>query len=153
MSEQIRLLEAEIRTDLATIGDVFARLEAVTSGDIAEQEIVAGYYINVLYGHFENLFVRIAAQFGNKVKDESQWHAYLLKRMMLDVPEIRPAIISPETHDNLSELRRFRHLFRNAYLLTFDPRRLNIVLEHAWALRQIYEADLNRFLDFLASLR
>ncbi len=41
---------------------------------------------------------------------------------------------------------------RNAYLLQFDPDRLNIVLRYANELRSHYQADLDKFLDFLGQL-
>lgn len=65
---------------------------------------------------------------------------------------IRPPVISQEAYLALNELRSFRHLFRNAYLLQFDPDRLNLVLREAIALKSIYEAEINAFLDFLEQL-
>ena len=55
--------------------------------------IVAGYYLHVLYGLFESLFTRIAATFGNQIADKAQWHSQLLRRMMLDVEDVRPHVI------------------------------------------------------------
>lgn len=75
--------------------------------------IVAGYYLHVIYGLFEGMLRRITLVFGNHVQDESRWHAQLLRRMTLNVPEVRPAPISDELYRFLDELRRFRHLFRN----------------------------------------
>lgn len=153
MSERIRLLRAEIEADLVTVEQVFIKLdEAWEEDDIVEREIVVGYYLNVLYGLFENLFERIAECFGNHIKNRAQWHAQLLKRMTLDVSDVRPAVIGTETFAHLNELRRFRHVFRNAYLLTFDPRRMVIVMAEARALRQVYRADIERFKRFLDSL-
>lgn len=153
MNEAIRLLQAEIKADLAIIEQIFVRLnDAWQADDMAEREIVAGYYLNVLYGQFENMFERIAERFGNQIKNRAQWHAQLLTRMTLDVPDVRPAVIGSETFAHLNELRRFRHVFRNAYLLTFDPRRMVIVMEEARALHRVYPADLEQFNRFLDSL-
>lgn len=72
--------------------------------------------------------------------------------MTLDIKSIRPAVISRDSYVCLNELRRFRHLFRNAYLLKFDPDRLNIVLKDADQLQTLYQADLTDFLTFLEQL-
>lgn len=153
MVEQIRLLQAEIRANLASIRQVYQEIDALgPQATGSQQDIVLGYYIHVLYGLFENLFVQIAEQFGNNIADTAQWHTQLLKRMTLDIKPIRPPVISQETYICLNELRSFRHLFRNAYLLQFDPERLNLVLREALTLESIYEAEMNAFLDFLEQL-
>ncbi|MGC9398857.1 MAG: hypothetical protein ACP5HM_06950 [Anaerolineae bacterium] len=69
--------------------------------------------------------------------------------MTLEIKEIRPPVISRQTYECLDELRKFRHLFRNAYLFQFDPRRLDIVIEKARTLQPLYQDDLRRFLAFL----
>lgn len=153
MVEQIRLLQAEIKAGLASIAEVYQQIDdlgAHATG--SSQDIILGYYLHVLYGLFENLFVQIAERFGNHIGDTTQWHTQLLKRMTLDVKEIRPPVISPEAYLALNELRSFRHLFRNAYLLQFDPDRLNLVLQESLKLKSIYETELNAFLDFLEQL-
>ena len=75
--EQVRLLQAEIQADLHNIAEVYAILNALNR-DISQEEtaIVVAYYLNVLYGLFENLFTRIATLFGNQVEKKSQWRAH-----------------------------------------------------------------------------
>lgn len=153
MVEQIRLLQAEIRSNLDSIRQVYQELDTLgPQATGSQQDIVLGYYLHILYGLFENLFVQIAEQFGNNISDKAQWHTQLLKRMTLDIKPIRPAVISQEAYICLNELRTFRHLFRNAYLLRLDPDRLNLVLREAITLKSIYEAELNTFLEFLEQL-
>jgi hypothetical protein len=153
MNEQIRLLQAEIRADLQAIEEAYEALNSI-SKHITEPEtaIVAGYYLHVIYGLFESLFARIATTFGNQITDKAQWHMQLLRRMTLHVEEVRPCVIGDETYGFLDELRRFRHLFRNAYVLRFDPERLAIVLKNARRLEQLYKHDLEKFLSFLDDL-
>ena len=153
MVEQIRLLQAEIRDRLESIEEIYEYIDGLgTKATGSSQDIVVGYYLQVLYSLFENLFMEIAETFGNHITDESQWHSQLLRRMRLDVMSVRPAVISQETYICLNELRGFRHLFRNAYLLQFDPDRLNIVLQEASNLKSLYRIDLDKFLDFLEQL-
>lgn len=153
MEEKLRLLQADINDRLNSIDDAYRQLDGLESlATGSKQDIIIGYYLHVLYGLFENIFEQIAENFGNQIADKAQWHAQLLRRMTLDVKQIRPAVISDETYIHLNELRAFRHLFRNAYLLEFDPERLNIVLRHAKELRAHYRTDLERFLEFLEQL-
>lgn len=153
MNEKIRLLQAEIRAEIKNIAEAYAMLHTIDNYVRQDKtDIVIGYYLNVLYGLFENLFTRIATNFGNHIHDEAQWHSLLLKRMTLDVDGIRPRVLSDEAYECLNELRRFRHVFRNAYVLQFDAVRLELVLHKAHELEVIYEADMNRFLAFLNDL-
>ncbi|HAP43994.1 MAG: hypothetical protein A2087_06705 [Spirochaetes bacterium GWD1_61_31] len=48
--------------------------------------------------------------------------------MALTVPEVRPALISDQALvEQIDELRRFRHLFRNLYKTRIHPAKLKIV--------------------------
>lgn len=153
MNEPLRLLQAEIRDDMQTLAAAYQKLQQLSQRPLdQETAILVAYYLHVIYGLFENLFTRIAANFGNHVDNSTQWHTLLLKRMTLEIAEIRPPVISQEMFGYLDELRRFRHLFRNAYVLHFDLDRLRLVLRDAWQLQKIYQTELNAFLDFLNSL-
>jgi hypothetical protein len=154
MKTQIRRLQAEIESDLEAIAEVYRLFDKATTqlGHEPERGIVIGYYLHVLYGLFESLLQRVTFLFGNEIGDGARWHAELLHRMTLEIKEIRPPVLSRRTYECLDELRKFRHLFRNAYLFQFDPRRLDIVIEEARTLRPLYRVDLRRFLAFLDTL-
>ncbi len=153
MVEKMRLLQAEIKNSLNSIEEIYRHLEAIDiQANDSSQDIVLAYYLHVLYGTFENIFVRIAETFENTLTNQTRWHSQLLRQMSLDVMPVRPPVISRETYTHLNELRSFRHLFRNAYLLQFDPDRLNMVLSAAHKLRSTYPADFRRFMDFLEQL-
>ncbi|GAK61021.1 hypothetical protein U27_00919 [Candidatus Vecturithrix granuli] len=153
MREDIRILQAEIRADLQAIAEAYQALHSVLKDEEQRsQDIVIGYYLNVLYGLFENLFERIAAMFENQIHNKAQWHAQLLRRMTLDIQDIRPRAISAAAYQCLDELRRFRHVFRNAYVLSFDAVRLGLVLEKALELERLYQGEIEAFLSFLDEL-
>lgn len=153
MVEQIRLLQADIRDRLSGIEEVYHQLDELgTQATGSQQDVILGYYLHVLYGLFENIFTQVAETFGNHIADKSQWHTQLLRRMTLDVMPVRPPVIGKRTFRALNELRGFRHLFRNAYLMEFDPERLNIVLRHTVELRSLYWEDLDKFQKFLEQL-
>jgi len=153
MNEKIRLLQSEIRSDLEDIAQAYEKLNQFAGRlDEPEMAIVVAYYLHVIYGLFENILKRISTLFGNRITDQSRWHTQLLHQMTLDVPEIRPAVIGHELYDSLDELRRFRHLFRNAYVLSFDPDHLAIALKRAYRVETLYRRDIEKFLQFLDAL-
>lgn len=153
MNEKIYLLQVEIKADLEKISETYAELEELRQQPPGKtRDVTCGYYLHNLYGLFENMFTRIAENFGNQVEDTSRWHSELLWRMTLDVMPIRPPVISRESYRCLNELRGFRHLFRNVYVLHFDPERLAIVWRYADQLRVLYKTDINSFLDFLTMM-
>jgi hypothetical protein len=154
MNDKILVLINSIRRDMdaiATIYDELARhpLPADTDGD---RLIVIGYHLHNLYNAFENIFQNIAAVFENSIDEVAQWHTQLLERMRLDLMPLRPAIIDDEAYDALDELRRFRHLFRHAYIVKLDPLRLQLVMGKALALKAVYVYQLEQFMSFLQNL-
>ncbi len=77
-------------------------------------EIFVDYYTCL-----ETAFVRVAKFFENNL-DASRWHADLLERMIIDIPEVRPRMLSDETYGLLIELMRFRHFRRYYFQFDYD---------------------------------
>jgi hypothetical protein len=59
------------------------------------------------------------------------WHLLFLEQMTKEVPGIRPAVISTEAGTRLDEYRRFRHVVRNRYPHSFDPAKLEKLVNSA----------------------
>jgi hypothetical protein len=81
----------------------------------------------VLHGWYtalETALERIGRLLDQSVPDGEAWHADLIAQMQLEVPGVRPAVIPRNVEAGLRELRRFRHFFRNAYVLDLDPVRV-----------------------------
>jgi len=78
------------------------------------------YLLHNLYCSLEDIFQEVAKTFENKVEDPAKYHRELLKRMYMDVPGIRPKLLSRESYCTLDELRGFRHIFRHAYGYELD---------------------------------
>lgn len=73
------------------------------------------YTIHTIYGVLENYFLRISKFFENYLPRDS-WHKTLVERMALDIPEVRPALITEDGFkDRVLEILKFRHKFRNLY--------------------------------------
>ncbi len=62
-------------------------------------------------------------------------------------------MIDATTYEVLDELRGFRHVFRSVYRLRLEPRRLSLVLEMAWDVREPLARQIDGFLEFVSGLR
>ncbi|MCL4263000.1 MAG: hypothetical protein KJ069_07280 [Anaerolineae bacterium] len=155
MREKAIILERTVQNDLATIAEIYARIEVIQPDANASEEalIVLAYHLHALYNAFENIFLQIAAAFENNIDEQSGWHSQLLQRMTLDLMPIRPAVIDQEAYDPLDELRRFRHLFRHSYHIRLDANRLQLVQAKALALQTICLKQIQSFLNFVRSLQ
>lgn len=177
MIEKIQVLISQIENDLKAIATLFSRISPYEKKQpqMLEELIAVGYYLHNLYCAFENIFKNIAQTFENQLEffqflsvsydgtflfkrkvwivDTTQWHAQLLKLMILEIRGIRPNIISQESYNCLDEFRRFRHLFRAAYDIELDWERMALVVKKALQLKQIYRKEISLFLQFLNDMQ
>jgi len=68
----------------------------------------------------EQALERLVRRFDGDLPTGGDSHAELLERARTPIGDLRPAIISAETADNLHELRKFRHIVRRNYGGHFD---------------------------------
>lgn len=101
------------------------------------------------YTCIETILFRIARVFENHL-DPNQWHKELLRKMHLDIPNIRKAVLSRNSYQMLDELRRFRHFKRYYYDFDYDWLKLDY-------LRLVYEQlfplitdELTKYISFLS---
>ena len=141
------VLEAELRARLVDVDRIADRVEArgAASGERPEEVDSLGYQLHNLYGAFEQVFEVVARYFENRVA-AAGYHAGLIRRMQLNIPGVRPALLSESTAADLDELRRFRHLFRHAYSADLDPHKVSRLAAGAGSLRRAFARDLDRFL-------
>lgn len=140
------LIQAEVHAQLDEIDSVYQRIDSrrQAAGDPGVESLA--YQLHNLYSAFEDLFRVVAEAFENNVATDGGYHIALLRRMMVSVPGVRPALIDRQAYELLDSLRGFRHFFRHAYGTRLDPRKVKIVLEDADALRSRYEELMTEFL-------
>lgn len=119
----IQELEGDLE-ELGRVGELNARARRrIDQGatDILDYAALA-YTIHNAYCVLENYFLRISKFFENSLPSDT-WHKSLLDRMTLEIPEVRPALITEkELKRHLLELLKFRHKFRNLYGEDLDPK-------------------------------
>ena len=78
-----------------------------------------------------------------------EWHRELLRQMSFEIPELRPAVLSKESVNVLSEYLAFRHVVRNVYAFQFDPVRVERLVNGLPSVMSKVKADLESFASFL----
>jgi hypothetical protein len=98
-----------------------------------------------LYCAFEDLFKLIAGFWENTLSADGEFHVQLLKRMLLSIEDVRPALLSDPSYRLLNELRGFRHVFRHAYNYGLDDERVNALLRKILGQKGTVIKDLKTF--------
>ena len=111
----------------------------------------AGYLLHNLYNALENSFEQISRTFENHVVEVSRWHRELLDKMFLEIPGVRPAVLTETLRPLLHDLRGFRHLFRHSYDLQLDASRLARLADGWNSGKKELFAALQVFSDWLLS--
>jgi len=146
--ESLAILLGFFANQQAVINRLLAEIES-TDPDSKEKASHLGYLLHNLYGALEDLFQEIARTFENRLEDPSRYHRELLRRMALEIPGIRPAVLSGASHALLNELRGFRHVFRHAYDYELSASRLTDLKARILENWQEVEKELNAFVGFL----
>ncbi|MFQ5707727.1 MAG: hypothetical protein ACE5HO_09780 [bacterium] len=155
--ESLKTLKSEILDALGKSHEMrnkLAQLEpAKIDENTSEKDLIAiAYYLSGLYSNFEDIFLKVAKEFENKVEEPAKWHAQLLNRMSLDIEDIRLAVISQESRTCLDELRKFCHTFRFSYAFELNWEKMLLAVKQWHRDSQIVYQDIQKFLDFLDKL-
>ena len=113
--------------------------------------MAVAYLLHNLYTSIEGYFLRIAKHFENSLNDPS-WHRELIERMGIEIPGLRPAVISADLQEPLDELRRFRYLFRNLYKSELKPARVHEVSAFADSVEERFAPCHRAFVSWLDEL-
>ncbi len=152
--------ESEIPVLVAEIKDELARLEAVVEsllkrkGPLANEEITesAALRLHNFYTGCERIFKRIVAEVNGIALQDSDWHKRLLNQMTLEIKEIRPAVITPETRRDLEELLKFRHIVRNVYGYELQPERVEKLVGLCVTVFPRFVNEIENFVAFLLGI-
>jgi len=148
-------LAAELRRDL---GSASERLEGLASRRVGlpgGDPVLASFFTLSLHSYYtaiETSFERIARHLDGGAPTGERSHQELLEAMALELPGLRPAVISPPTLENLRELLGFRHFVRHAYAVTWHGPRLGALADLALGAHGTLVADFDAFLGFVDAL-
>jgi len=156
MNDRFDEIPARIAQTLKLMEEMLRRLDGFESsiipllGKTTDSVLIPVQILENAYTAVETLFLRISQAFENHL-DNQRWHADLLEKMTLEVPQIRPQVISTETYLKLAELMRFRHFKRYYFELDFDWRKTDFLVTIFRELVPLLKTDLDRFASALSS--
>ena len=109
----------------------------------------ASLNLHDVYSGFERIFRQIAATVDGNVPSNPEWHRELLEQMGLDLPKIRPPVLTSNSIEVLDEYLRFRHVVRNVYTFSFDHERIDRLVRGLGSAFNQIRQELLAFASFL----
>ena len=154
--EGINSLRGEIQRCLAVLvrlEEYFVQFQknrlSSTSG--TDEAMVVAQTLSNYYTCLETLFLRISQFFENGI-DSKRWHQTLLDKMVLEIPDFRPRVISDTTHRTLSEFLKFRHFTRYYFELDYDWDKLRYLIKKFNEVRVAVRDEIAAFDAYLRKM-
>jgi hypothetical protein len=152
-------LAAEIRQELASlsrlsdeISETWSKREAVARDERQTYLESAALKLHNFYTACERIFDRIAGDIDGGMPQTQDWHFRLLRAMSTDIPEVRPAVLTPDLAGRLMDYLRFRHLVRNIYGFELEDRKMAPLVEGILSLQRDLVTEIGKFLAYLERL-
>jgi len=157
MKKQLLTLIAEIESEIKQLEELRKRLMETEHGKYCSDnrevyEESEALKLHNFYTGCENIFKRIAIMFNGGVPRGEDWHKQLLSIMALDIPSVRPAVISSNLCERLDEYLRFRHVIRNIYAFKIDSDQLQKLVDSFNRTFQQFSQEITEFLKFVKTL-
>jgi hypothetical protein len=149
--DRLQLLIAELEDERARIAKLLSQFDHASkrlAEPNAESLLVYGVaaLLESFYTGMERALSRVAATIGGQPSG-SNWHRELLSSMTLDVPELRPAVLSRATAAAVDPFLAFRHRFRNLYVFDLEREPMLALLAKGPAAWARFDADLTAFIQ------
>jgi len=110
-----------------------------------------GSILHDFYTGIEKIFEDIAKEVDRRVPTGEGWHSELLHQMSLDIPGLRPPVISHKNEKRLREYLGFRHLFRKRYGFELDWSKMKRLLIRMPDIICLLEEEIESFLKLIKS--
>ena len=156
---QYKKLIVDIKDDLISIRKISGDINKITlvlkneKGQVRGTDLMAcAGYLHHYYTGVESILERISRSFDGGLVLGGDYHRELLRSMTLEIPDIRPSIISKELAEELDEYRRFRHMFRHAYGSELRWRKMEPLANGIDSLTTTLLKKLSEFIRFVDKL-
>lgn len=151
LQQRIRQEMADIEACVSIIAKHWTIVDETDSDKTAYAYSVA-FNLHSFYAGIERIFELIANEIDGGVMGGESWHNNLLRQMVVDLPSVRPAVLTTEMAEALAEYLRFRHLVRNIYAFRLDVTRMAHLAQEIDAVWTNLRQELNQFADYLQAL-
>ena len=112
-----------------------------------------GSILHDFYTGVEKILEDIAKEVDRRVPIGEGWHSELLHQMTLDIPGLRPPVISLNTEKRLREYLGFRHLFRKRYGFELEWGKMRRLLLNMPKMISSVEGEIKTFFNSFKSTR
>lgn len=150
------VLASRVLNEIASLEVVVARVETAWKAAAANNDELyfdsAALNIHGFYSGLERVFEKIASAVDGSVPQGVNWHQELLNQMALEIPNVRPAVISEKTRNQLDTYRGFRHVIRNVYTYHIRPDKMKPLAKGIRRLFKQVEKELAAFSRFIENL-
>ncbi len=149
------VLASRILNEIAALELIVTKVERAWKAAGANNDDL--YYDSValnihgFYSGLEKIFEKVAAAVDGSVPQGVNWHQELLNQMALEIPDIRPAVLSEKTRDRLDPFRGFRHVVRNVYTYYLSPEKMRPLAKGIRPVFKQVEKELRAFGRFIQS--
>jgi hypothetical protein len=149
------VLASRILNEVSSLGLVVARVEnawkkAAANNDEFYFDSVA-LNIHSFYSGLERVFEKIASAVDSSQPQGINWHKELLNQMAMEIPNVRPAVISEKSRELLEPYRGFRHVVRNVYTYHIMPDKMKPLAKSIRPVFKQVEKELSAFSRFIQS--
>jgi hypothetical protein len=147
------VLASRILNELAALGPIVGRVERAWKAAAANNDEF--YYDSValnihnFYSGIERVLEKIAYAVEGSLPQGVNWHQELLDQMALEIPNVRPAVISSKTREQLDPYRGFRHVVRNVYTYHISPDKMKPLAKGIRPVFKQVEKELAAFSRFI----
>ena len=154
MTPAVQRLRAEIRFDREAFEQRLRELEDLpldgmpTPAETAQAAVA----LHHAYCAIESILVRVARQIEGSLPQGPEWHQALLHAAGLEIPGVRPALLSRESVEALRRLLGFRHFFRHGYAVPLDPAQLAALRQETRTLAPRLLNEIDELDSLLASI-
>jgi hypothetical protein len=152
-------LAAEIRQELSSLSRLAGEIPATWSKGSTLPEDERRPYVEStalklhnFYTACERIFEKIAGEVNGGLPQTHDWHLRLLRMMTVEVPKVRPQILTPDLAERLMELLRFRHVVRNIYGFELHEERVEPLVREIEPLWRELHGQIEKFLSYLEEL-
>jgi hypothetical protein len=153
VTAELAQLAERIRGDLHDIDRLVKRVAAGwnqaqrTNDDLYIDSVALN--LHSFYSKIESLFERVASTVDGEIPEGENWHYQLLEQMSVEVPSLRPAVISDRAKELLHELRGFRHVARNIYPFNISKEKLAHLVAGIPQTYELLAQELSAFAEFV----
>jgi hypothetical protein len=148
---EIRAKLEKARLEFAKRDEADAYFEGLpdTSSRAWSRRSALALAIESVYTGIEGVLKTIASDIDGHVPQGQEWHARLLEVASIPIPEVRPAVLAPDTLRGLTALRELRHAVRNNYALDLTDEGVFANLGRVRTALPLFERDLAAFEAFM----